>query len=191
MRPVVEEIAAEVTINLPSADVWFHFPSMEAVAKGTDKLVLPVTMDSMPAFLRGGRVLPVRERLRRSSTATVADPITLYVAADEAGNAVGELYLDDTHSFDFQKGGYALQTVTLSGNTLSMKRVSAVSFDAPTAAAFSSAVVIERIVIVGRKVSKATAAGQSIDLVPGAAGSVVLRRPMLAASGEWTVDLEF
>uniref|UniRef100_A0A7S1PU63 Glucosidase II subunit alpha n=1 Tax=Neobodo designis TaxID=312471 RepID=A0A7S1PU63_NEODS len=212
VRPVVEEGATTVSVNLPASDRWFHFPSMEAVAPGTASLALPVTMDSMPAFLRGGRILPVRDRLRRSSAATVADPITLYVAANEHGNAVGEVYLDDTHSFDFQKGGYVLAEVSLdAGKTLSIKPKAA-KRAARDAAAFASPVVIERIVLVGLKAAPLTATarltkgkavtvdasgngipveqGAALAIVPGLADSVVIRRPGLPVDGEWTIELQ-
>jgi len=36
----------------------------------------------IPVFLRGGYVIPLRERLRRSSTVAPHDPYTLLVALD-------------------------------------------------------------------------------------------------------------
>jgi mannosyl-oligosaccharide alpha-1,3-glucosidase len=214
VRPVVDEGATTVAVALPAEDRWFHFPAMTAVAPGTASLQMDVTMDSIPAFLRGGRVMPVRERLRRSSAATVADPITLYVAANEHGNAVGEVYLDDSHSYDFQKGGYVLAEVTLDGatKTLSIKPKAAKRAAAADQAAFSSPVVIERIVIVGlaanptaatARLTKGTAVsvdasgngaalqqGAPLVVVPGLAESVVIRRPGLPIAGEWTIQLE-
>ena len=51
-------------------------------------------------------VLTFRDRARRSTATMVKDPFTLVVALDESGNAEGDLYLDDGHSFAFTKGAY-------------------------------------------------------------------------------------
>jgi alpha 1,3-glucosidase len=212
VRPVVDEAATSVDINLPDADRWFHFPSGEAVAPKTSIVTMAVTMSTMPAFLKGGRILPTRQRLRRSSAATVNDPITLFVAANAQGNAAGELYLDDTHSFDYQKGGYALADISLSDSTLTLRPTNAVA--APRdEAQFKTPVVVERIVLLGLK-SKPTSAravvqssntvsvdasgsavagGASRDLilVNGEHDAVIIRNPGLPVDGSWSIELTF
>jgi alpha-glucosidase (family GH31 glycosyl hydrolase) len=40
----------------------------------------------IPVFLRGGYILPVRDRLRRSATVVPDDPYTLIVALDKEVN---------------------------------------------------------------------------------------------------------
>ena len=42
-----------------------------------------------------------RDRVRRSSQATLKDPITLIIAPDHNNYAEGDLYLDDGRSFAF------------------------------------------------------------------------------------------
>ena len=59
----------------------------------------------MPAFLRGGTVLPTRERPRRAAASTRADPFTLRVAPDAAGAAEGSLYLDAYDGYAHTHGG--------------------------------------------------------------------------------------
>ena len=48
------------------------------MAGGGDGVVkVAVTMDSVPVYLRGGYIVPRRERPRRSTAAMAADPFTL------------------------------------------------------------------------------------------------------------------
>ena len=65
-----------------------------------------VDLDSIPVYYRGGRVIPRRERPRRSSQMQARDPFTLVVALDSNSKASGDLFLDDGHSFAFQRGQY-------------------------------------------------------------------------------------
>ena len=37
----------------------------------------PVTLDTVPVYLRGGHIVPRRERARRSTAAMHGDPLTL------------------------------------------------------------------------------------------------------------------
>lgn len=55
-------------------------------------------------FIRGGSIIPTRERSRRSSPLMRYDPYTLRIALDSAGEARGEVYIDDGNSFDHEKG---------------------------------------------------------------------------------------
>ena len=65
-----------------------------------------VNLNGIPVYYRGGSVVPRRERPRRSTAAQLADPYTLVVAADDKGEAEGQLYVDDGRSFAFQRGLY-------------------------------------------------------------------------------------
>lgn len=57
-------------------------------------------------FQRGGTIVPIRERPRRSSKLMRDDPITLYVAAElNHERANGSIYLDDGESFNYAKNG--------------------------------------------------------------------------------------
>ncbi|VEL26126.1 unnamed protein product [Protopolystoma xenopodis] len=66
---------------------------------GGQKINYPVQLSSIPAFYRGGRIIPRRERIRRSSWMMRHDPFTLIVTLDNRiPNCLGHLYLDDYHS---------------------------------------------------------------------------------------------
>jgi mannosyl-oligosaccharide alpha-1,3-glucosidase len=58
----------------------------------------------VPLLIRGGSIIPTRERTRRSSTLMKNDPFTLRIALDTQSNARGELYLDDGVTFSHREG---------------------------------------------------------------------------------------
>ncbi|KAK5886916.1 hypothetical protein CesoFtcFv8_017901 [Champsocephalus esox] len=100
--PVTEAQVKEVNVLLPgSNEVWFDVHSAEEF-KGGRTLALPVTLDTVPVFQRGGSVL-CRAAGRVSCTADLQLlPLSITVAPNPQGLADGELYLDDGHSFRFR-----------------------------------------------------------------------------------------
>ena len=71
-----------------------------------------------PVFVRGGFIVPRRERPRRSSTAQAGDPYTLLVALDTTGRAQGHLYEDDGLTTAHQQGAFVFRTFTFAGGKL-------------------------------------------------------------------------
>lgn len=62
-------------------------------------------MDKTPLLIRGGSIIPTRQRPRRSSSLMKRDPISLRIALDNTGFAArGTLYLDDGESYKYEKG---------------------------------------------------------------------------------------
>ncbi len=51
---------------------------------------IKVDMDTIPVFLRGGAILPLQERARRSSLQMRGDPFTLIVALNDSVAASGD-----------------------------------------------------------------------------------------------------
>lgn len=60
-------------------------------SKETPKNTIAVDMESIPVFLRGGSILPRRERARRSSLQMQGDPFTLIVALNDSAAASGDI----------------------------------------------------------------------------------------------------
>jgi mannosyl-oligosaccharide alpha-1,3-glucosidase len=67
---------------------------------------VPAELHQIPLLIRGGSIVPSRERPRRSSTSMKQDPFTLRVALGKDSTARGELYLDDGETYDHQKGHF-------------------------------------------------------------------------------------
>lgn len=82
---------------------YFSYYAHRGAAKGKH-VTVPAALDQIPLLIRGGSIVPTRERHRRSSPLMKFDPFTLRVALDKKGSARGELYLDDGETFSHQDG---------------------------------------------------------------------------------------
>uniref|UniRef100_A0A3B4B088 Neutral alpha-glucosidase AB n=1 Tax=Periophthalmus magnuspinnatus TaxID=409849 RepID=A0A3B4B088_9GOBI len=188
VHPVTEEGSRGVTAYLPGKDdVWYDVQTFQK-HNGAQNLYIPVTMSSIPVFQRGGSIIPRKLRVRRSSTCMENDPYTLYVALNQQRAAEGELYIDDGHTFSYQKKEYIHRRLVFSNNILS----SNLNSDSQ----FITASWVERILIIGAsKPSKVTlqTAGQesTIEFDFDASMSVLtLRKPGMNAGENWKVMLQ-
>lgn len=86
--------------------VYYAYDSYDLYRTGVKgkNITVAAELHQLPLFIRGGSVVPTRERPRRSSAVMRRDPITLRVALDNSGSARGELYLDDGVTFNHQQG---------------------------------------------------------------------------------------
>ena len=119
------------------AHPWYNLYSGAQYAAGTQQTLPAPVEERLPALLRGGHIVPRRERVRRSTAAQFWDPITLVVCSkktgnannthrahdtqvglDTAGQAAGDLYLDDTHSFEYQQGAFVHKQYKFEKNIL-------------------------------------------------------------------------
>uniref|UniRef100_A0A673JIP9 Neutral alpha-glucosidase C-like n=1 Tax=Sinocyclocheilus rhinocerous TaxID=307959 RepID=A0A673JIP9_9TELE len=100
--PVTDPEVTEVKVLLPGSDVLWYDTNTAAVHKGARTLDLPVTLNTVPVFQRGGTVVPRRAGCGSSTADLQQHPFTLTVALDSKGNADGLLYLDDGHSFSYR-----------------------------------------------------------------------------------------
>jgi alpha 1,3-glucosidase len=68
------------------------------------EITVSAKLHEIALFRRGGTITPTQERPRRASTLMRKDPYTLTIALSKAGNAKGELYMDDGDTFSHEKG---------------------------------------------------------------------------------------
>ncbi|XP_020762447.2 neutral alpha-glucosidase C isoform X4 [Odocoileus virginianus] len=101
VHPVTEPKATVVDVFLPgSSEIWYDSKTF-AHWKGACTVKIPVTLDSIPVFQRGGSVVPVKTTIGRSTGCMTDSPYGLRVALSTKGSAMGEFYLDDGHSFQY------------------------------------------------------------------------------------------
>lgn len=143
--PITEPSVQEVQVLFPgSAEIWYEVQTVKAY-KGGRAVSLPVTMDTVPVFQRGGTVVC---RAVGSGTCT-ADlqklPLSLTVALNSQGDAEGELYLDDGHSFSYNdRKAFCLRRFNMaSGRLLSRSFGEGGTFDCDT--------VIQSVTVLGLK----------------------------------------
>ncbi|KAM4722522.1 neutral alpha-glucosidase AB isoform 4-T4 [Rhinophrynus dorsalis] len=106
VHPVTEANARGVQIYLPGVgEVWYDVHTHQRY-EAPQTFYLPVTSSSIPVYQRGGSIIPRKNRLRRSSDCMRDDPFTLYVALNKEGEALGDLFLDDGHSFNYEQNEF-------------------------------------------------------------------------------------
>ena len=72
VAPVLTEGATERDVTLPADTEWYDAATGSLATSSSKKpysFTIPVTLDSVPSYLRGGSIIPIRERARRSAAA--------------------------------------------------------------------------------------------------------------------------
>lgn len=102
-----------------------------------------VNLDKIGLFIKGGGIIPIKQRLRRSSKLLRFEPITLLVALNNENSAQGLVYFDDEESNDY-----------VDSNKIYMKKIhfqKTEMFIAHINDDFKISNKIERIIILGLK----------------------------------------
>ncbi|XP_004687611.1 PREDICTED: neutral alpha-glucosidase C [Condylura cristata] len=101
IHPVTEPSATMVDVLLPgTSEIWYDSKTF-ALWEGAHTVKIPVALDTIPVFQRGGSIVPIKTTIGKSTGCMVDSPYGLQVALSAKGSAVGELYLDDGHSFQY------------------------------------------------------------------------------------------
>jgi mannosyl-oligosaccharide alpha-1,3-glucosidase len=109
VKPVVAEGANSVDVHLADNVPYFDYFDFKEY-KGKGKHTIDAPLEKIPLLMRGGHIIPRRDRARRSSALMKLDPYTLVVVLGDGGDASGELYVDDGESFDYQQGAFIHRT---------------------------------------------------------------------------------
>lgn len=100
---VVEQGATEKEIYFPKGATFYDFYTREAY-EGGSTVKLPVSLESIPLFLRDGAILPMaKNQLYNLTTEQVSDLI-IYCVPDRDG--VFDFYDDDGATMAYEKGVY-------------------------------------------------------------------------------------
>lgn len=219
VAPVLAPGAREVAAYLPPSAVWYDARS-GAVQRGAAKGGLlsrgpplhrvSVDMEGIPVFYRGGAVVPLRLRPRRSTAQMTRDPLTLVVALDASGGANGDLYLDDGRSYAFKRGEYLHRQFNFRDGRLTARALQLPGTPTPVAGADAggqAGALIEQVIILGlpeapngyiARVQEKGAAPRPamvlrgpVDVTAGAAGHAhIVRQPGVAVGGDWEIAVE-
>ncbi|KAJ3044472.1 hypothetical protein HDV00_001899 [Rhizophlyctis rosea] len=199
VKGVATQDQTSVDVYLPKSSVWYNYWTHAKVKSGTLKVETP--LDTIAVFLRGGSILPRRERVRRSSSLMATDPYTLLVALDAEGKADGHLYADDGHSYAFQNGQYILNEFQFEEGTLSSRPIRIGSIGAGKELSVKESrkigARVERVVVLGLKaVPKRVklAGGDKVEfssekLVDGGL-RVVVKMPEVWVGEKWSLVFE-
>uniref|UniRef100_G3Q055 Glucosidase II alpha subunit b n=1 Tax=Gasterosteus aculeatus aculeatus TaxID=481459 RepID=G3Q055_GASAC len=117
-----EPIMRPLWVEYPQDPATFALDDEFLIGKTPDnQSLIMVTMSSIPVFQRGGSIIPRKMRVRRSSSCMTHDPYTLYVALNLQRTAEGELYIDDGHTFNYEKKEFIHRRLSFAKNMLSSK----------------------------------------------------------------------
>jgi alpha-glucosidase/alpha-D-xyloside xylohydrolase len=118
VAPVVERGATERRVYLPAGD-WFDFWTEEAIA-GRREITNPVTLETVPLFIRAGSILPMGPLKQwTGQKAEESLSLTIYPGA----NGSFTLYEDDGITFEYRRGEWQGIDITWTeqSRTLSLK----------------------------------------------------------------------
>uniref|UniRef100_A0A665WHS9 Glucosidase, alpha; neutral C n=1 Tax=Echeneis naucrates TaxID=173247 RepID=A0A665WHS9_ECHNA len=134
--PVTEAALREAQVYLPGCgELWYDVHSAKAYEGGAT-LSLPLTLDTVPVFQRGGSVV-----CRSTGSGSCTAELRLLLLSLQ-GAADGELYLDDGHSFSYRdRKAFCLRSFSLMSGRL----------PAGEDGAFDCDTVVHSVTVVGLK----------------------------------------
>jgi alpha 1,3-glucosidase len=103
VRGVYEESAQSVDVYLPGQDtIWYDFNDPQTPAQaGGRRISVATFLHSIPVYVKGGSIIPVKLEARKSSELMRTDPVSLRIYVNNA-RASGTLYIDDEESMRYQ-----------------------------------------------------------------------------------------
>jgi alpha-glucosidase len=137
--PPFAETLDDYSVSFPSDHEWYDFwtglkapPSPQAPPIAAEIIALNVgatiseprtihpPLDTMPVYVRGGSIVPLQPLIQNTDE-TPSGPLELRVYP--GSQCSGSIYLDDGHTFRYQKGEYLRQSFTCQsdGNAIRLK----------------------------------------------------------------------
>ncbi|HEX5547659.1 MAG TPA: TIM-barrel domain-containing protein [Ktedonobacterales bacterium] len=106
VAPVLDEGATSREVLLPPGE-WFAWGSSVA-HPGNQRLTVPVTLDSVPLYVRAGTILPLAA-VAQSTDGMTEQPLTLHVYLSAKNpSATAEMWLDDDHPLAEERGTFGV-----------------------------------------------------------------------------------
>ncbi|KAL3275815.1 hypothetical protein HHI36_020559 [Cryptolaemus montrouzieri] len=185
---ISEPGATTANVYLPGgrSTYWYDIRDFRK-REGNGFTSVPVNLDSIPVFYKGGSIISRKNRPRRASTLMHKDPYSLYVALDNNKSAKGTLYIDDNESFEYKKQKYLYLQFEFKNNELSSSLIDNTDYE--------SVEWIERVVILGAptEVSKAVITSKtlgSVDLETHYEGdALIIRKPGVCVREAFVIKL--
>lgn len=116
VAPVVTEGEFRRKVYLPKG-TWYDFGS-DKTYSGPKTITVDAPTGRIPMFARGGAVVPMRQVVQYTNQAPI-DPLTFEIYP--AGRSSREYYEDDGISYDYRKGAFLLETVSVDDQAGSVK----------------------------------------------------------------------
>jgi len=204
VKPVTEAGQQAVELWLPGPSGWYDLYSLKSVPPTVGaRTAVSAPLERIPVFLRGGKVLARKMRLRRSAPLMFYDPYTLVVGPDASGMASGILYLDDEHTLAHEdKKAFAVRQFLFEGGP-SQTGGTLRCFAGEGTGEYTASNTVERVVIAGQsaapsKVLVRTRPTAGADWVSAELvfsfdadnGVVTVKKPDVPVTADWELVLE-
>mmetsp|Transcript_30849 Transcript_30849/g.69275 ORF Transcript_30849/g.69275 Transcript_30849/m.69275 type:complete len:938 (-) Transcript_30849:398-3211(-) len=190
VKPVTDPGVVTTELYLPGNEPWYDVDTYESFV-GPRILTMSTPLEKIAALQRGGSIIPRKLRLRRSTKLMIDDPYTLFIALDSKQSAVGKLYMDDEHTFDFEQGDFCLRKYAFESGVLSATSASG------AAMRFEPTNTIERVVVIGLSEAPKTVTleetGRSRELsftFDSNTHVLTIRKPDVRAAGDFQIILK-
>ena len=126
---VVEKGATTRSIYLPAGCKWYDINDNLREYEGGQTIEVPVTLASIPMFLRGSAIVVTTEDVKHILKDTMRQ-VDLLVSAESDTSFV--LYDDDGHTEDYKKGVYAKTIITVkAGDRTDIRFATEGSYESP------------------------------------------------------------
>ncbi|XP_004623565.1 neutral alpha-glucosidase C [Octodon degus] len=192
VHPVTEPKATTVDVFLPGSNEIWYDSKTSVCWEGGCTVKMPVTLDTIPVFQRGGSVVPIKTAVGRSTGWMTDLPYGLRVALSTQGSAVGELYLDDGHSFQYLHQRQFLHRKLSFCSSVLTNRC------ADEQGHFSSKCVVEQILVLGLRKEPSSVTSHSSDgkaepvtfVYCGRTSTLSLEKLSLNIGANWEVHIQ-
>lgn len=108
VSPVTKDYEINWEVYLPPG-TWYDFWT-DRITTGPNQLMVDAALDRTPMFVRGGAILPTQQLVEYTDQAPI-NPLTFEIYPNGASSR--EYYEDDGISFDYQRGAYLRQRLTV------------------------------------------------------------------------------
>ncbi|CAG8548749.1 3175_t:CDS:10 [Ambispora leptoticha] len=148
VKPIVTEGQTSTEIYLSNNEIYYDYFTFDPV-RGSGRIKVDAPIEKFPVLLRGGSIIPRRQRIRQSSALMRLDPLTLLVGIDQNGEAKGSLYMDDGETYNYQNGDYIHRNLTYSSYSKLISTSFPISGDNTNFVKSIKDVRVERVIIIG------------------------------------------
>lgn len=191
VHPVSHQGVSSVEVYFPGEnEVWYDMDTYEKV-EGHGAITVKAPMNKIPVYVRGGCIIPKKERVRRSASLGMDDPYTLVVALDKAGKSSnGTVYIDDGFSYQYKQGDFVRSIIIYDGSVLKSRLTNEGSN-------YKTKSWLERVIVAGYNkalssvfVESASTGRRNVEFSLDDKRSVlVIRKPAVNMGENWTITL--
>ena len=222
VKPITTQGATSTDVYLSDSQIYYNYftsHAYPAVAKNAPhgrRVTVPAELHEIPLLIRGGSIVPTRERPRRSSGLMRKDPFTLRVALDVDGAASGRMYLDEGEGYGHTNGEFVWRVFGAEMQKKKSRQLriwnnnranpGVALYDPTNAFAQTvSGIRVERVIVIGvgaRPAAVTIVGGPEVEweweegtgfgaTAEGRAGVLVLRDPGVGIADDWEIVASF